>query len=83
MNDAARSMHQAPAAADLDHRVLREHVASVYAAHTTATCAHIGFAIAIGIFGYFNIDATHHLLVIGMVAAVVSMNLYALPAIRG
>lgn len=82
MNDAARSMHQAPAAADLDHRVLREHVASVYAAHTTATCAHIGFAIAIGIFGYFNIDSTHHLLVIGMVAAVVSMNLYALLAPR-
>ncbi|WP_235944059.1 ATP-binding response regulator [Variovorax boronicumulans] len=82
MNDAARSMHQPPAAADLDHRVLREHVASVYAAHTTATCAHIGFAIAIGIFGYLNIDSTHHLLVIGMVAAVVSMNLYALLAPR-
>lgn len=82
MSDAARSMHQTAVAADLDNRVLREHVASVYVGYTTAICAHMGFAIAIGIFGYFNIDPTHHLLVIGMVAAVVLVNVYALFAPR-
>lgn len=82
MSDAARSTHQTAVAADLDNRVLREHVASVYVGYTTAICAHMGFAIAIGIFGYFNIDPIHHLLVIGMVAAVVLVNLYALLAPR-
>ncbi len=82
MNDAVRSMYQPPAAADLDHRVLREHVASVYAGHTATTCAHMCFAIAIGIFGYFHIDSTHHLLMIGMVAAVVLMHMHALFAPR-
>ena len=64
--------------ATLELRVLREHLASVYAGHTTAIAAHGVFALAIGVFGYFNVLPEHRALVLGIVSAIVLMDLYVL-----
>lgn len=45
----------------LDMRVLREHVATVYAGHSTAVLAHLCFAIAIAFFVYFHQGRTEPL----------------------
>jgi signal transduction histidine kinase/CheY-like chemotaxis protein len=64
--------------ATLRMRVLREHVASVYAEYTTAVVAHMGFAICIGCFGYFSIAPAYRLLVVALIAMIVLVDLYAL-----
>lgn len=43
-----------PVSATLEQRVLREHLASVYAGHSTAILAHLGFTTAIALFTYWN-----------------------------
>ncbi|WP_431511451.1 ATP-binding response regulator [Variovorax sp. DAIF25] len=64
--------------ATLELRVLREHLASVYAGHTTAIAAHGVFALAIGVFGYFNVAPGHRALVLGIITTIVLMDLYVL-----
>ncbi|MDN6882138.1 hybrid sensor histidine kinase/response regulator [Variovorax sp. CAN2819] len=71
-----------PLDATLEMRVLREHVASLYAGHTTAIVAHMGFAIGIGCFGYFFVDPAFRLLIVALIAAIVLVDLYALRASR-
>ena len=67
-----------PVDAALELRVLREHVASLYAGHTTAIVAHMGFAIGIGCFGYFFVDAAFRLLIVALITAIVLVDLYAI-----
>ncbi len=68
--------------ASLEMRVLREHVASVYAGYTTAFAAHLGFALGIGCFGYFVVDPAHRMLVVALIAMIVVVDLYALTTSR-
>ncbi|MDQ0586201.1 ATP-binding protein [Variovorax paradoxus] len=65
--------------ATLNLRILREHVASVYAGHSTAILAHFGFAIALAIFSYSRLDYPWLLCWLLVLAAV---DLYALLAPR-
>lgn len=81
MNDRTPPRHLALDTA-LEMRVLREHLASVYAGHTTAIAAHGGFAIGIGIFGYLNVAPVYRPLVLCLIAAIALMDLYALLAPR-
>jgi len=53
MNDAAGSTHRAQAVANLEDRVLREHVAAVYGDFNTAVISHLVFTTAQFGFGYF------------------------------
>jgi len=66
----------------LEMRVLREHVASLYAGHTTAIVAHMGFAIGIGCFGYFFVDPAFRLLIVALITAIVLVDLYAIATPR-
>ena len=72
------SKHLAVDAA-LGLRILREHVASVYAGHSTAILAHFGFAVALAIFSYARLDHPWLLCWLLVLAAV---DLYALLAPR-
>jgi len=76
MND--QTSGRLPVDATLEMRVLREHVASVYAGNTTAIAAHMGFAIVIGCFGYFYVNPAFRLLIVALIAAIVLVDLYAL-----
>lgn len=72
-----------PAAhATLELRVLREHVASVYASHTTAIGAHLAFATALVLFGWPNMDPSLHPPVGLWYLSVAVVDLYALLARR-
>jgi signal transduction histidine kinase/CheY-like chemotaxis protein len=68
------SQHLADDAA-LGLRILREHVASVYAGHSTAVLAHFGFAAALAVFSYSRLNHPWLLYWLLVLAAV---DLYAL-----
>lgn len=68
--------------ATLELRVLREHVASVYASHTTAIGAHLAFATALVLFGWPNMDPSLHPPVGLWYLSVAAVDLYALLARR-
>jgi signal transduction histidine kinase/CheY-like chemotaxis protein len=72
------SQHLAVDAA-LSLRILREHVASVYAGHSTAVLAHFGFAAALAAFSYSRLSHPWLLYWLLVLAAV---DLYALLAPR-
>ena len=63
------------AAATLDERVLREHVASVYAGHTTAIVAHLLFAVALGAFSYHAFAPEFRAMALAWVALLVAVDL--------
>lgn len=71
-----------PGTATLEARVLREHVASVYATHTTAILAHMSFAIAIGVFSFFTFDPLYRPVAYIWVGMLVAVDLYVLRASR-
>lgn len=70
------------ASATLELRVLREHVASVYASHTTAIGAHLAFATVLVLFGWPNMDPSLHPPVALWYLSVAVVDLYALLARR-
>ena len=63
-------------------RVLREHVASVYASHTVAICAHFGFALAIVLFAHSLIEPALFVWVVPWFATLAAVDAYALFARR-
>ncbi|MGF6347493.1 signal transduction histidine kinase/CheY-like chemotaxis protein [Variovorax sp. W2I14] len=70
---------QDPAAdTTLQMRVLREHVASIYAGHTMAISAHFGFAIAIVLFCYLKIEPALRPWVLAWFALLIVADSYAL-----
>ena len=62
--------------------MLREHVATVYASHTTAIGAHLAFATALVLFGWPNMDPSLHPPVALWYLSVAVVDLYALLAKR-
>ena len=62
--------------ADLDERVLREHVASVYRNHRTTVLAHLGFATALAAFTLFHFRPWW--VICAWLAVLTAVDLYAL-----
>ena len=66
----------------LQMRVLREHVASVYASHTVAISAHFAWSVAIVLFGYPRVEPALQVWVLPWLALLTAVDAYALLAPR-